>query len=99
MSKNKTNGLPTITTGSSQATQTLPAAPPQIVAITVEVPAMALDDGGYAARFVQLRLNERQARKLRSIQLGLEQHNAKLADGSYVNTPLDAVRWMLENFE
>ena len=96
---NKKNGLPTVRQESEPVqTQTRMAEPPAIVAISIEVPSMALDDGGYAARFVQLRLNERQAQKLRSIQLGLEQKNQKLLDGSYVNTPVDAVRWMLENF-
>lgn len=70
---------------------------PRIVFATVEAPVMVLDDGGYAQRFVQLRLNEKQARKLRGLQLGLEENNAKLEDDRYVNCPLDAVRWFLEN--
>jgi len=71
---------------------------PRIVFAKVEAPVMTLDDGGYAQRFIQLRLNEKQARKLRGLQLGLEENNAKLEDDRYVNSPLDTVRWVLENF-
>lgn len=68
--------------------------------VKITLPAMSIaDDGGYAQRFIQLRLTELQARKLRSIQLGLEESNAQLIDERYVNSPLDAVRWMLENMK
>lgn len=72
--------------------------PARIVSMSIDVPVMPLDESGYAAKFIQLRLSDKQARRLRSIQIGLEESDARLEDDSYVNSPLDAVRWMLENF-
>ena len=71
--------------------------PPRIVTLSISAPAIELDSDGYSQRFVQLRLSVPQARRLKEIQLGLEERNAQLMDESYVNSPLDAVRWMLEN--
>lgn len=100
MSKNK--GVPTnaplVSAENVAAVETSTAMPekPRIASMSVTVPVV--ESVGYAAQFIQLRLSSDQARKLRDIQLGLEESNAILADGRYVNSPLDAVRWMLEKF-
>ena len=63
--------------------------------LMLEVPAIELP--GYCQRNIQLRLTEKQALRLKSIQAGLEAVDATQEDGRYVNSALDAVRWMMEN--
>jgi hypothetical protein len=63
---------------------------------TVSCPVLLWDEG-YSRRYLQVRLNESQANKLKAIQLGLESKDAQLEDGKYVSNPVDAVRWILEN--
>ena len=51
---------------------------------------------GYAARRVDMRLTGAQSIKLKGIVVGLQEKEAKLADGRYVVTPAHAIQWLLE---
>ena len=93
MAKNK--DLPSI--GATEEIAIDASMAPKIEILTISVPSVILEEQGYCQRFIQLRLTLKQARRLRQIQIGLEERNATLEDGRYVNSPLDTVRWMLEN--
>jgi hypothetical protein len=51
---------------------------------------------GYVTKRFEVRLKQTEASILRSIRAGLEQRGCKLADGRNIKTPLDAVRWLIQ---
>jgi hypothetical protein len=51
---------------------------------------------GYVTKRFEVRLKGTEASILRSIRAGLEQQGCKLADGRHIKTPLDAVRWLIQ---
>lgn len=77
------------------------ADPPQTViaelqSATLEVPILS-NVNGYCRSRVDCRLSRDQSQKLKSIWQGLEQMDAKLANGRNVANPGNAIQWLLEN--
>jgi len=60
------------------------------------VPLAEPPEGAYRQRHLDIQLDSRQAEALRRMFDGLHASAAKLANDWFVNTPGDAVRWMLE---
>lgn len=82
------------------ATEPEVSAPPQDLTQLVEilVPVFAGEWNGFSgSRRVDLKMTREMARKLRRIQLGLEQQDAKLRSGRIVSTPSHALIWLIEN--
>lgn len=67
-----------------------------IVLVSIDFP-MAKESVGYTRRRHDLKLNGNQAAVLRKLALGLGESGARLADGKFVESGNDALRWMLEN--
>ncbi len=63
--------------------------------VSITVPLGPLHDG-YLSRHVQAQLDDRQRRNMRRMLQGLRLTGAKTISGKFVETPADAVRWMLE---
>lgn len=51
---------------------------------------------GYRTNRIDTRLDDVQSRGLRALFDGLHQRHEKLANGRHVDSPADAVRWLLE---
>jgi hypothetical protein len=51
---------------------------------------------GYRTNHLDLHLTQTQADHLAKLLSGLRKSNALLANGRYVNTPPDVIRWVLE---
>lgn len=67
--------------------------------VLVELPVSVADDGGYHKRRIDMHLSKAQARALRALFDGLHEGGKRRRDGLYINTPVDAVRWLLETIE
>lgn len=78
---------------SAGATNTSEAVEPQ--SATVEIPLGELHDG-YLSNHVEARLDDKQRRNMRRMLHGLRQRGTVMANGRFVETNADAIRWMLE---
>lgn len=68
--------------------------------VTLSVPVGMYPESGYASNRCDVRLNtQNQRRALRKVVAGLAASNAQLQDGKFVQTPADAVKWMLEKLQ
>jgi len=76
------------------------AAPPAKVSTqtrSVSVP-LASVDFGYLPRRIDLRkLTKRQSSALRQLQEALSSQDVRLADGSQIKNPANAIKWLLES--
>lgn len=76
-------------------TKAAAVATPEIkAALVVSVPFLA--SAKYAQREIHMRLDQPQAITLRSVFEALEESHAKLANGHPVQSPQDAMRYILE---
>lgn len=64
--------------------------------VLVELPTTGIPPATYIPRKIELRLTEKQGRAYRQVTLGIHETAAKLDNGKYVNSGVDAVRWILE---
>jgi hypothetical protein len=62
----------------------------------IEVPLGNLVEGGHLSRHVEARLDQRQREALRRLYSGLYDARTKLANGKFVLSNADAIRWLLE---
>lgn len=62
----------------------------------IVVPVAAPPSGAYRQRHIDVHLDATQAEGLRRIFDGLQAAAAKLGNGRFINSPADAVRWVLE---
>lgn len=65
--------------------------------VCVEVPFVESDS--YASRRVDVTLNDKQARRLRSLLDALNQTDARLESGKHVETSQHAIQYLLENLQ
>lgn len=57
---------------------------------------MADEAEGYAARHINLNLKTTHAATFKRLFVGLQESGARLADGHYVNSTSDVVRYLLD---
>lgn len=108
MAKAKKMELPTVDeaaieqqeTVSEQLADSAAAAPPARMSTqtkSVSVP-LASVDFGYLPRRIDLRkLTKRQSGALRQLQEALSVQGVRLADGSQIKNPANAIKWLLES--
>ena len=107
MAKAKKMELPTVDEAAevigevaSEVTGEVAAAPPAKVSTqtrSVSVP-LASVDFGYLPRRIDLRkLTKRQSGVLRQLQEALCSQGVRLADGSQIKNPANAIKWLLES--
>ena len=63
--------------------------------IALELPMLSEPDR-YTTRHLDIQLRQAQAIALRMLFNGCQERRARLADGKYINTTADAVRFLLE---
>jgi hypothetical protein len=78
----------------SKKKATTPGAIETGVGVAISVPFAATVK--YAQKEIYMSLRGEQAATLRGILEGLENRHAKLATGAQVQTPQDALRWLLD---
>lgn len=66
---------------------------------TVLIEAPFIEQGGYVAEHVELRLYPQQKRVLGGILRGLKEQHALLKNGRHVESLAHAILWMLEQVE
>lgn len=104
MAKAKKMELPTVdeelTPEVAEETSAEQVAPPATVSTqtrSVSVPLAAVDFG-YLPRRIDLRkLTKRQSGVLRQLQEALSGQGVRLADGSPIKNPANAIKWLLES--
>ncbi len=64
--------------------------------VTIRAPRLPLVEGAYMQRKVEARLSQDQRKGLKMLTMGLHHEHARLASGKHVDSPADAVRWLLE---
>ena len=64
--------------------------------MVIELPVEPLDPDAYLKRHIDLQLNRRQASGLRRLFDGLHRRGTKLANERYVQSPVDVIRYVLE---
>jgi hypothetical protein len=108
MAKSKKMELPTVDDAaidqqeivSEQLADAAAAAPPARMSTqtkSVNVP-LASTDFGYLPRRIDLRkLTKRQSGVLRQLQEALSGQGVRLADGSPIKNPANAIKWLLES--
>jgi len=69
-----------------------------LAGLTIELPLGSVCSSAYLSRHVDGHLDATQRMALRQIQNGLDAHGARLKNGRYVQSGIDAVRWVLEQF-
>lgn len=70
---------------------------PELIIVQIAVPVVPLNETVYRVRHVNVNLStEDQQIGLRRVFDALHGLHAKLANGRHVDTPADAVRWLLE---
>lgn len=74
---------------------------PQIEAVSrsvvIEVPLLEVADNGYISRHVEINnLPPKHAATLKALTRALHEQHAKTAAGRHVDTPTDAIRWLLD---
>lgn len=74
---------------------------PQIEAVSrsvvIEVPLLEIADNGYISRHVEINnLPPKHAATLKALTRALHEQHAKTAAGRHVDTPTDAIRWLLD---
>lgn len=80
-----------------QAEAAAPSAPAQVGRRQLEVP-LAIVEFGYLPRRIDLRkLTKRQSGALRQLQEALSGEGVRLADGSQIKNPANAIKWLLES--
>lgn len=67
-----------------------------ISSVLIEIPVMPFDASKYRTNQLHLRLTQRQADAMRVIFDGLHEAKRKLDSGKHVDSPADAVKWILE---
>lgn len=68
----------------------------QPATVLIEVPVAPFDPKAHRSRFLTMRLTQRQADALKCIAAGLKQSHEMLRSEKHVDTPPQAVQWMLE---
>lgn len=68
----------------------------QAAGVIIEIPVRPFDPNIYRTNQLHLRLTQRQADAMRVIFDGLHDAKAKLESGKHVDSPADAVKWILE---
>lgn len=67
--------------------------------VVLTVPIVPIDDRAYISTHVDVQLTSDQARGLRRVFNALHREAIKLDNGRFVQSPPDAVRWLLERIE
>jgi hypothetical protein len=81
----------------AEAMQSVAVEAPPVTSRTVSVP-LAQIPFGYLPRVCDVRkLTGRQSQALRQLQEALSSQGAKLANGSRINNPSNAIKWLLES--
>lgn len=62
----------------------------------IEVPLAHISFGNLPRRVDLRKLSGRQSLALRQLEEALAANNARLADGSRINSPMNAIKWLLE---
>jgi len=83
--------------GSQLTSKTLNSQPAAGVVVEIAVPLAPLDEAAYMSSHVEVRrLDVPQRTALRRLRNGLNAAGARLANTKFVESPADAVRWLLE---
>lgn len=95
------NELPTV--DDMPADEPIESQPPAVAvaALTVtrqviEVPLAQMSFGNLPRRVDLRKLSVRQSQALRQLEEALAANSARLADGSRINRPMNAIKWLLE---
>lgn len=64
--------------------------------VIIEIPVAVPTDSAYRTRQIHAKLTQRQADAARVLFDGLYAQDATLANGHHVDTPADAIKWLLE---
>ena len=64
--------------------------------MVIELPVEPLDPDAYLKRHIDLQLNRQQATGLRRVFDALHRRGVKLANKRYVQSPVDVIRYVLE---
>lgn len=64
--------------------------------VLIEVPVAPFDPTAFRSRFLTMRLSQRQADALKCIAAGLKQSHEMLRNEKHVDTPPQAIQWVLE---
>ncbi|MBL4701791.1 MAG: hypothetical protein JKX85_11105 [Phycisphaeraceae bacterium] len=69
----------------------------QMLTGVLKVPLLPHNPNQYATNRIDLSLKHTEALGFQMLCLGLKESGARLNNGNYVNTPQDAVRWLMQN--
>lgn len=64
--------------------------------LMIAVPVVPLDETVYRSPVINLKLTPKQADALRVLYDALYERDSRLNNGHHVDTPYDAVRWLLD---
>lgn len=79
-----------------EARAPVPDGLPAHAMVEIVVPMAGLDPNAHLSRHVEAQLTPEQAVILRGVQNALNQRYARMANGKFVQSGADAVRWLLE---
>lgn len=73
-----------------------PSDPVADCSVDVEVRLMKYDPTMYSPRRLDMNLRGNESIGMQMLYRGLKETGTRMANGNYINTPADAVRWMLD---